>query len=115
MRLALTQWISIDYDYFDIEKGVRQECVLSPHFFSIYTKQVMREADLEDEGIKISGNRISNLRYADDDALLADNYDSMCNVLNKVNVAGERSGLKLNKKKTKVIHMNRKLLLILYL
>ena len=68
----------------------------------------MREADLEDEGIKISGDRISNLRYADDTALLMDNYDSMCNVLNKVNVAGQKASLKLNAKKTKVIHVNRK-------
>ena len=61
---------------------------------------------MEDEGIKISGEKISNLRYADDTALLANSYESMCDVLNKVNDAGERSGLKLNAKKTKVMHIN---------
>ena len=68
----------------------------------------MRDSELDNEGVKIAGDRISNLRYADDTALLADNYDSICNVLNKVNVAGEKSGLRLNAKKTKVIHVNSK-------
>ena len=92
----------------DISRGVRQGCILSPHLFSMYTEQVMREADLDNEGVKISGERISNLRYADDTALLADSYDSMCNVLNKINEAGGKSGLKLNAKKTKVMLVNSK-------
>ena len=105
---ATIRWNGDHCEYFNIEKGVRQGCILSPHLFSIYTENIMREADLDDDGVKISGDRISNLRYADDTALLADNYDSMCDVLNKVNVAGERSGLRLNAKKTKVIHINSK-------
>ena len=72
----------------------------------MYTEQIMRIAELEDDGVKISGEKISNLRYADDTALLADSYENMCNVLNKVNDAGERSGLKLNAKKTKVMLIN---------
>ena len=72
----------------------------------MYTEQIMRIAELEDDGVKISGEKISKLRYADDTALLADSYENMCNVLNKVNDAGERSGLKLNAKKTKVMLIN---------
>ena len=105
---ATIRWNGDHCDYFDIEKGVRQGCILSPHLFSIYTEQVMRDSELDDEGVEIAGDRISNLRNADDTALLADNYDSMCNILNKVNVAGEKSGLRLNAKKTKVIHVNSK-------
>ena len=51
----------------------------------------MRDSELNDEGVKIAGERISNLRYADDTALLADNYDSMCNVLNKVMMYGSEA------------------------
>ena len=40
----------------------------------------MIHSDLGDEGVKIVGDKISNLRYADDIGLLTDNYDSVCNV-----------------------------------
>ena len=103
---ATIRWNSEHCEYFDIEKGVRQGCILSPHLFSMYTEQLMREADLEEDGVKISGEKLSNLRYADDTALLADSYENMCSVLNKVNEAGERAGLKLNAKKTKVMSIN---------
>ena len=66
---ATIRWNGDHCDYFDIEKGVRQGCILSPHLFSIYTEQVMRDSELDDEGVKIAGDRISNLRYADDTAL----------------------------------------------
>ena len=105
---ATIRWNGDHCDFFNIDKGVRQGCILSPHLFSIYTEQLMREADLDNDGVKISGERLSNLRYADDTALLADNFENMCSVLNKVNDAGERSGLKLNAKKTKVMHINGK-------
>ena len=91
--------------FFSITKGVRQGCILSPHLFSVYTEQVMREADTEDLGLSIGGRKISNLRYADDTALLADNLPSMKRVLNRVDVAGRKAGLKLNAKKTKVMHV----------
>ena len=103
---ATIRWNGEHCEYFGIEKGVRQGCILSPHLFSMYTEQLMREADLEEEGVKISGEKLSNLRYADDTALLADSYENMCSVLNKVNDAGERAGLKLNAKKTKVMPIN---------
>ena len=105
---ATIRWNGDHCDFFNIDKRVRQGCILSPHIFSIYTEQLMREADLDNDGVKISGERLSNLRYADDTALLADNFENMCSVLNKVNDAGERSGLKLNAKKTKVMHINGK-------
>ena len=52
-------------------------CILSPHLFNLYTEQVMRKSDIDDIGIKIGGRNITNLRYADDTALLADNITSM--------------------------------------
>ena len=58
--------------------------------------------------MNMSEDRISNLRHADSTDLLAENFDSMCNVLNKVNAAREKSCLKVNSKTTKVMYVNRK-------
>ena len=55
-------------DCFQIGKGVRQGCILSPCLFNLYAEYIMRNAGLEEEqaGIKIAGRNINNLRYADD-------------------------------------------------
>ena len=58
-------------DWFQIGKGVRQGCVLSPCLFNFYAEYIMRNARLEETqaGIKIAGRNINNLRYADDTTL----------------------------------------------
>ena len=55
-------------DWLQIEKGVRQGCILSPCLFNLYAEYIMRNAGLEEAqaGIKIFGRNINNLRYADD-------------------------------------------------
>ena len=55
-------------DWFQIGKGVRQGCILSPCLFNLYAEYIMRNAGLEkaQAGIKIAGRNINNLRYADD-------------------------------------------------
>ena len=55
-------------DWFQIGKGVRQGCILSPCLFYLYAECIMRNAGLEIKiaGIKIAGRNINNLRYADD-------------------------------------------------
>lgn len=69
---ATIRWNNENCTYFNIEKGVRQGCILSPHLFNIYIEQIMREADIENMGIKIGGRNITNLLYADDTALMSD-------------------------------------------
>ena len=61
-------------DWFQIGKGVRQGCILSPCLFHFYAEYIMRKAGLEEAqtGIKIGGRNINNLRYADDTTLMAD-------------------------------------------
>ena len=58
-------------DWFQIGKGVRQGCILSPCLFNLYAQYIMRNTGLEEEqaGIKISGRSINNHRYADDTTL----------------------------------------------
>ena len=58
-------------DWFQIGKGVRQGCILSPCLFNLYAEYIMRNTGLEETqtGIKIAGRNISSLRYADDTTL----------------------------------------------
>ena len=55
-------------DWFQIEKGVHQGCILSPCLFNLYAEYIMRNLGLDEAqaGIKIAGTNINNLRYADD-------------------------------------------------
>ena len=59
-------------DWFQIGKGVRQGCILSPCLFNLYAEYIMRNAGLEETqaGIKFAGRNINNLRYADDTTLM---------------------------------------------
>ena len=61
-------------DRFQIGKGVRQGCILSPCVFNLYAEYILRKAGLEEAqtGIKTSGRNINNLRYADDTTLMAE-------------------------------------------
>ena len=61
-------------DWFQIGKGVRQGCILSPCLFNFYAEYIMRNAGLDEAqaGIKIAGRNISNVRYADDTTLMAE-------------------------------------------
>lgn len=100
---ATIRWNNQHTQEFGIEKGVRQGCILSPHLFSIYTEQIVREADIDGLGINIGGRDITNLRYADDTALISTDETSMKRLLHRMDNAGEKAGLKLNAKKTKVM------------
>ena len=61
-------------DWFQIGKGVRQSCILSPCLFNLYAEYIMRNAGLKERqaGIKIARRNINNLRYADDTTLMAE-------------------------------------------
>ena len=61
-------------DWFQIGKGVRQDCILSPCLFNLYAKYIMKNSGLGEAqaGIKIVGRNINKLRYADDTTLTAE-------------------------------------------
>ena len=89
-------------DWFQIGKGVRQGCILSPCLFNLYAKYILRNARLEETqaGIKIAGRNINNLRYADDTTLMAESEDKLKTVLMKEKEENEKAGLKFNIQKT---------------
>ena len=60
-------------DWFQIRKGVRQGCILSPCLYNFYAEYIMQSAVLDEAqaGIKIARRNINNLRYADDITLMA--------------------------------------------
>ena len=66
-------------DWFQIGKGVRQGCILSPCLFNLYAEYIMRNTGLEETqaGIKIAGRNINNLRYADDTILMAESEEEL--------------------------------------
>ena len=64
-------------DWFQIEKGVRQGCILSPCLFNFYAEYIMQNARVDEaQGrIKIAGRNINDLRYADDTTFMAENEE----------------------------------------
>ena len=92
-------------DWFQIGKGVRQGCILSPCLFNFYAEYIMRNTGLEEAqaGIKIAGRNINNLRYADDTTLMAESKEELKSLLMKVKEESEKAGLKLNIQKTKIM------------
>ena len=88
-------------DWFRIEKGVCQGCLLSPCLFNIYTKHIMRNARLDElqARIKIAGRNINNLSYADDTILMAESKEGLKNLLMRVKEESEKASLKLDIKK----------------
>ena len=92
-------------DWFQIGKGVRQGCILSPCLFNLHAEYVMRNTGLEEAeaGIKIAGRNINNLRYADDSTLMAESKEELKKNLLKVKEWSEKLGLKLNIQKMKIM------------
>ena len=92
-------------DWFQIGKGVRHGCILSPCLFNFYAEYIMRNAGLEEAQaeIKIAGRKFHHLRYADDTTLMAESEEELKSLLMKVKVESEKVGLKLNIQKTKIM------------
>ena len=92
-------------DWFQIWKGVRQGCILSPCLFNFYAEYIMQNARMYEAqaGIKIAKRNINNLKCADDTTLMAESREELKSLLMKVNEESEKAGLKLNIQKSKII------------
>ena len=92
-------------DWFQIGKGVCQGCILSPCLFNFCAEYIMRNTGLDEAqaGIKIAGRNINNLRYADDNTLMAESEEEPKSLLMKLKEESEKVGLKLSIQKTKIM------------
>ena len=90
-------------DWFQIGKVVHQGCILSPCLFNLYAEYIMRNSRLDEAqaGIRIARRNINNLRYADDNTLMAEIKKELKSLL--VKEESEKVGLKLNFQKTKIM------------
>ena len=81
------------------------KAILSPCLFNLHAEYIMRNAGLGEAqtGIKISGRKINNLRYAADTTLMAESEEELKSFLMKVKEESEKLGLKLNIQKTKIM------------
>ena len=92
-------------DWFQIGKGVHQDCMLSPCLFNFYAEYIMQNAgpDEAQAGIKIARRNINNLRYADDTTLMAEREEKLKRLLMKMKEESEKVGLKFNIWNTKIM------------
>ena len=92
-------------DWFQIEKGIHQGCIMSPCLFNLYAEYITRNAglDVAQAGIKTVRKNINNLRYADDTTLMAEREKELKSLCMKLKEESEKVGLKLNIQKTKIM------------
>ena len=92
-------------EWFQIGKGVRQDCISSPCLFNLCAEHMIWNAGLDEAqaGIRIAGRNISNLRYTDETTLMAESEEELKSLLMKVKEESEKYGLKLSIQKTKII------------
>ena len=81
--------------WFQIGKGVRQSCILSPCLFNFYAEYIVRKAVLDEAQAGIKFVRRNNLRYADDTTLMAESEEELKSLLMKVKEESENVSLKL--------------------
>ena len=85
-------------DWFQVGKGVRQGCILSPCLFNFCAEYIMQKAGMDEAqaGIKIARRNISNLRYADDTTLMTESEEELKSLSIKVKEESQKARLKLN-------------------
>ena len=84
-----------------ILRDIRQGEPISPRFFTALIQVVSRNANLEEKGINIDGEKLSDPRFADDVALTMEGVRDMEHQLNTMNEENLKIGLKIHKGKAK--------------
>ena len=92
-------------DWFQIGKGVRQGCILSPCLFNLYAEYIKQNARLDEAqaGIKITRRNMNNLRYADDTTPMAEIKEELNSLLMRVKEESKKPGLKFSIQNTKIM------------
>ena len=85
-----------------IMKRVRHGDTWSPVMSTAPVQEISKRMDIE-AGININGVRLSNLSFTDDKILFAESEEKLKDMLADLSNEGKRDGMKLNKKKTKIM------------
>ena len=86
-------------DWMEIQKGVRQGCILSPDLFTLYSERALSKIKTK-AGLQLGEKNYTNLRYADDAALIADSEEKLQTLLDTAAEESEKLGLPINCQKT---------------
>ena len=88
---------------FEVKKGVRQGCILSPILFNIYSEELINYALESYNGVKVNGVSYTNIRFADDTAVIAETEEELQNMMTSIVNTCDEYGMELNAKKTKTM------------
>ena len=94
-------------DWFTCSNGVRQGDTLSPTLFSIYINDLAEEINVLDIGVNMGDFKVSNLLYADDVVIVANNENDLQTMLNTLHSWSKRWAIDINKTKSKIVHFRK--------
>ena len=89
---------------FKVGKGIRQGDSISPKLFSAVLEGVFQKLNWDELGIKINGEYLNHLRFADDIILFASNAEQLQTRMEELSNESSKIGLKMNLSKTKVMY-----------
>ena len=93
----------------DMRREVRQGCCMSPLLFTIYAESMIMEAmEGLDEGIKVGGKLVRDVRFADDQGMVTGTEGGLQRITDNLSITAGKYGMKINIKKAKVIKMSKK-------
>ena len=91
-----------------VGRGVRQGCPMSPQEFNIYIEALMEKAvERQQDGVKVGGRIVQAVRFADDQAMVANSNAGLQRIMDNLNETSKEYGMKINLKKTKVMRISR--------
>src|SRR5437867_6130562 len=100
---AVVRTVGGDSDPGVMGRGVRQGCPISPLLFSIYAEVMMIEALEDMEGVPVGGQLVSDVRFADDQGMVAGTEMGLQRLMNKLNDTAKNFDMRINVQKTKTM------------